>query len=156
MKRRIISMFMVLVMLFSFSGTEATAAKKPKLNETEITMKKGDTFKLKVTNAGKKVTWKSSDSTIVSVKDGKLTAKKKGKATITAKTNGSTLKCKVTVKTTTKTSSKKSSKPSKVWIVSTGKKYHSKKTCSNMNNPKQVSKEEAEERGYEPCKKCYR
>ena len=151
MKRRIISMFMVLVMLFSFSGTEATAAKKPKLNETEITMKKGDTFKLKVTNAGKKVTWKSSNSAIVSVKNGKLTAKKKGKATITAKTNGATLKCKITVE-----SGSSSSKSSMVWITENGTKYHSKKTCSRMKNPEKVTKEEAKELGYTPCKKCYK
>lgn len=42
-----------------------------------------------------------------------------------------------------------------VWIPSSGTKYHSKSTCSNMKNPKQVTKEEAEEDGYEPCKKCY-
>ena len=42
-----------------------------------------------------------------------------------------------------------------VWIPSSGTKYHSKSTCSNMKNPTQVTKEEAEEKGYEPCKKCY-
>ena len=42
-----------------------------------------------------------------------------------------------------------------VWIPSSGTKYHSKSTCSNMKNPKQVTKEEAEKEGYEPCKKCH-
>ena len=42
-----------------------------------------------------------------------------------------------------------------VWIPKTGKKYHTRKTCSNMNNPRQVSKEYAEDHGYTPCKKCY-
>ena len=42
-----------------------------------------------------------------------------------------------------------------VWIPKTGKKYHSKSSCSNMKNPSQVTKEEAEDMGYEPCKKCY-
>lgn len=42
-----------------------------------------------------------------------------------------------------------------VWIPKSGKKYHSNSGCSNMKNPTQVTKEEAEDRGYEPCKKCY-
>lgn len=42
-----------------------------------------------------------------------------------------------------------------VWIPKSGKKYHSNSGCSNMKNPSQVTKEEAEDRGYEPCKKCY-
>lgn len=42
-----------------------------------------------------------------------------------------------------------------VWIPRTGSKYHSTPDCSNMKNSLQVTKEEAEERGYEPCKKCY-
>lgn len=42
-----------------------------------------------------------------------------------------------------------------VWIPKSGKKYHSNSDCSNMKNPSQVTKEEAEDRGYEPCKKCY-
>lgn len=43
-----------------------------------------------------------------------------------------------------------------VWIPQSGSKYHSKSSCSNMKNPTQVTKEEAEQRGYEPCKKCYK
>ena len=43
-----------------------------------------------------------------------------------------------------------------VWIPTNGgKKYHSKSSCSGMKNPVQVSKQEAEEKGYSPCKKCY-
>ena len=42
-----------------------------------------------------------------------------------------------------------------VWIPKSGKKYHSDKTCSNMKNPTQVTKEEAENRGFEPCKRCW-
>lgn len=43
-----------------------------------------------------------------------------------------------------------------VWIDDTGKKYHTKSTCSNMSDPYQVEISTAEGRGYEPCKKCYR
>lgn len=43
-----------------------------------------------------------------------------------------------------------------VWIDNTGKKYHSKSTCSNMDAPYQVTREEAEAMGRGPCKRCYR
>lgn len=42
-----------------------------------------------------------------------------------------------------------------VWIPNTGEKYHSSQICSNMKNPTQVSVATAEQRGYEPCSKCY-
>ena len=29
------------------------------------------------------------------------------------------------------------------------------KGCNNMKNPSKVAKSEAEDRGYEPCKKCW-
>lgn len=44
-----------------------------------------------------------------------------------------------------------------VWIPTKGgKKYHSKPTCSNMSNPDEVTKAEAESQGFTPCKKCYK
>lgn len=42
-----------------------------------------------------------------------------------------------------------------VWIPKSGSKYHSHSGCGNMKNPRQVSLEEAKNRGYEPCSKCY-
>jgi len=42
-----------------------------------------------------------------------------------------------------------------VWIPKTGSKYHSRSGCSNMKNPSQVTKQEAERQGYDPCKKCW-
>ena len=42
-----------------------------------------------------------------------------------------------------------------VWIPSSGSKYHNDASCSGMDNPRQVKKEEAVSMGYEPCKKCY-
>ena len=42
-----------------------------------------------------------------------------------------------------------------VWVVTTGSKYHSKSSCSNMKSPRQISLENAQKQGYEPCKKCY-
>lgn len=43
-----------------------------------------------------------------------------------------------------------------VYIPQSGTKYHSNPNCSNMNNPTAVSLSEAQSRGYQPCKKCYR
>ena len=42
-----------------------------------------------------------------------------------------------------------------VWIPATGSKYHSRSSCSGMNNPRQVTLEYAQSHGYEPCKRCY-
>lgn len=42
-----------------------------------------------------------------------------------------------------------------VWISKTGSKYHSNPNCSNMKNPSQITKEEAEARNLKPCSKCY-
>lgn len=44
----------------------------------------------------------------------------------------------------------------KVWIPTDGgTKYHSKATCSGMYNPEQVTEEEAINRGYSKCGKCW-
>lgn len=42
-----------------------------------------------------------------------------------------------------------------VWISRTGKKYHSNPNCSNMKNPRKVTKAEAEAQHRTPCQKCY-
>jgi len=36
-----------------------------------------------------------------------------------------------------------------------GKRYHSNPNCSNMKNPVPLTIEDAQARGYTPCKKCY-
>ena len=45
-----------------------------------------------------------------------------------------------------------------VWITATGSKYHNKNDCGNTDPSKasEISRSEAESRGYEPCKKCFR
>ncbi len=43
-----------------------------------------------------------------------------------------------------------------VWIPTNGgSKYHSRSGCSNMKDPKQVPKSEAEALGFTPCKRCH-
>lgn len=69
-----------------------------KLNKTKATISKGETLQLKVTGTKSKVKWSSSNKKVATVSSsGKVTAKKKGKATITAKVNKKKLKCSITV-----------------------------------------------------------
>lgn len=78
---------------------EPTPAPKPmKINKTSILLVKGQTSKLKASNAAGKVSWSSSKKSVASVSgNGKVTAKKKGKAVITARAGADTKQCKVTV-----------------------------------------------------------
>ena len=43
-----------------------------------------------------------------------------------------------------------------VWVpVNGGTKYHTRSSCSKMEDPVQIPLTEAEQRGYTPCKKCH-
>ncbi len=91
--------------------------KTPKLSATSASLKSGASKSLKVTN-GKVVSWSSSKKSVAVVKNGKVTALKKGSAGITATlSDGSKLTCNVKV-TTSPT------------IKVGGKKYSSKTTYS--------------------------
>lgn len=70
----------------------------PKLNKTSIKLKTKKSYQLKVKQGSGKVTWRSSKNSVARVVNGKVTAKKKGTAYITARCNGKAMKCKVTVK----------------------------------------------------------
>ena len=81
------------------SSDGSTSVKKAKINKKSASLVIGKTVQLKVKNASGKVTWKSNNRKIANVSQkGKVTAKNAGKATITAKVDGKSLKCKVTVK----------------------------------------------------------
>ena len=77
--------------------------KKIKLNRRKVTLKKGKSFKLKVSltpkNSQDKIIFKTSNKKIVKVsKTGKIKALKKGKAKITVISGKKKIVCKVTVK----------------------------------------------------------
>lgn len=82
-----------------------TAAHEPvtvKLGKKSLSMYIGDTEKLdyELSADGAGLTWESSDSSVVSVSGGTLTAENGGTATVTATTtDGEKASCKVTVKT---------------------------------------------------------
>lgn len=111
---------------------------KVTLNKKSLTLGVKETFTLKATvkpkNAtNRKVTWKSNKPKIVAVsKSGKVTAKKTGKAIITAKADGKTAKCTITVKAAPKKISlnakKKTLKKGKTFQI---KVKLPKKTASN-------------------------
>lgn len=95
------------------------------------------------------MTFKSNKPKVVSVNSkGVMTAKATGSAVITGKYKKVTWKYKVTVK-------KAPTVSKSVWITSTGKKYHSRSTCSNMKKPQKISLSKAKSLGYSVCKKCF-
>lgn len=82
------------------SGSSSTSSqtKKIKLNKTSATIKEGKTLQLKMKGTSASVTWSSSKKSVATVNaKGKVTAKKKGTATITAKSGGKSYKCKIKV-----------------------------------------------------------
>lgn len=115
--KKIFSYVMAAVMVLALVGgngitVSAKAKKNPKMSASKITMTVGQKKTLKLKNYSKisnknikKVKWKSSNKKVVTVKasgkyrqQGKITAKKAGKSTISLKYNGKTYKCKVTIK----------------------------------------------------------
>lgn len=76
----------------------AVNAESIKLSSKSVTLIKGQKKTLKVKGTKKKVTWSSNKKSVAAVSSkGKITAKQKGTATITAKVAGKKLKCKVRV-----------------------------------------------------------
>ena len=86
------------------SGTKKVALQKITLNRSSVTVTAGKTTQLTIsytpsnTTDSKKAVWSSSNSSVASVSGGKVTAKKAGTATITAKVGSRKASCKVTVK----------------------------------------------------------
>lgn len=120
----------------------------------------------------KTVEYSSSNESVATVNEyGYVSAISEGTAKITAKTDNG-IKDVLTVEVLSKpvakvsqanvsngstyaTSSNSSGSGTLVWISSEGHKYHRKSSCSGMNNPWQVTIEEAQAQGRDACKKCY-
>ena len=111
--KKILSVIMVLIMSVSLMTISVSAASSPKLSKSSTNLSIGYVTTLKVTGNKGNVQWSSKDSSIAAVKssDGntaKISGKKSGTTYIYAKTDGKTLKCKVTVKKSFITTSKNS------------------------------------------------
>lgn len=156
---------------------------KVSLKERTATIESGKshTIKIKSKTYGDKVEkWTSSNEKIATITSGgKVTGKQAGTVTVTLKMkSGAKATCKINVTKaqqsvgshssnsgSTSTSSGSGSHSSGnnvtapssgyVWIPNSGSKYHKSSTCSGMRNPRQVTVDEAVNRGYEPCSRCY-
>lgn len=101
--KQIAIMLTAALVLTGVGGSAADAAKKAKISKSKLTLKVGQTKKLSVKNLTKKqkkkLKWSSNKKKIASVnKSGKVTAKKKGTAKITAKVGKKKYTCTVKVK----------------------------------------------------------
>lgn len=108
------------------NSSQAAAKASIKLNKTKATIYVGKNIQLKasVTGKSKKVTWRSSNKNVAVVTSkGKVTAKKVGKVRVTAKANGKSKSCLVTVK--------KRSKPSKQTVQNAYKNYFNRNFKGN-------------------------
>lgn len=116
------------------SGTTTVAVSSVSLNKTSVSLNVGGTTTLTATvspsNAtNKTITWSTSNSSIATVSNGKITAKAKGTATITAKSNnGKTATCNVTINPNSSTGS-----------VPSGVVTHSSYNITSTSRAKEVS-----------------
>ena len=102
---------MIVVMVLTLFPMRVSAA-QVKLSKTKVTLSVGESVKLKVTGTKKKVKWSSSNKKVATVsKAGKVTGKKAGKATITAKVNGKKLKCTIKVQKASTSAKKPDTSP---------------------------------------------
>lgn len=100
--KRMIAFVLLVCMVITVLPLNSVKAASVKLNKTTLSMKAGDTYKLKLSGTTK-VSWSSSNKKIATVSGkGVVSAIDDGTATITAKDKktGKTYKCKVTVKNT--------------------------------------------------------
>lgn len=103
--RRVLTLFMALVMLFTVLTVPAAAKSKVKLSKTKVTITKGKSVTLKLSGTSKKAKWYVSGKKVVTIKTkGKkrhkavIKARKAGKCYVKVKVGKKILKCKVTVK----------------------------------------------------------
>ncbi len=104
-KKMLIAILMVFLMVFTLpvmsNITETmytVEAASVKINKSKYTMNVGEKYTLKMKGTKKKVKWSTSNKKVATVNSkGKVTAKKKGTATITAKVGNKKYKCKIKV-----------------------------------------------------------
>lgn len=96
-KMKKFSLLVTTVVLFMALSMTSTAAAR--ISKKSITLVKGQTAVLKISGTTKNVKWSSGKKSVATVtRTGKVAAKKKGTATITAKIGRKKYTCKVTVK----------------------------------------------------------
>jgi len=105
MKKRLFTsvlsvLMLIVISIFGLVGCAAPEEKKIALNATTKELVVGESFTLTATTtpADAEVIWSTSDSTIVTVDGGTVTAISVGTATVTAKNDTATATCEITVK----------------------------------------------------------
>ncbi len=125
------------------------AASTVKISKSKVTLYVGKSTTLTVKKGSKKVSgvkWSTSNKKVATVSSkGKVTAKKKGTATITAKVNKKSYKCKVTVKKKTTTTTSGFDFNRDVTVKNGTKEVHVEFEINKEN----VTEEELEEQGYD-------
>lgn len=95
----LVALTFLFVSMFSLLTLEQASAATVKLNKTKVSLYVGEKVTLKMIGTSAKPTFTSSNKAVATVsKTGKVTSKKVGTATITAKVKGKSYKCKITVK----------------------------------------------------------
>ena len=140
-KVSLLLMFVLIIsILFHTNGNvEAAGTKTIQLNKKSVTLKVGDKTTLKAKNVpkGKKISWKSNKKTVASVTSkGVITAKKQGKAKITATIAKKQYSCSVTVKKKKKSVANNTSYP---------EKEDSKDTTESDNNTSYPKEEDGKD-----------
>ena len=103
--KKLLSIMTVLLLIVCMAVPVSAATK---ISKKKATLKVGQTLQLKVTGTKKKPKWTSSKKSVATVSSkGRVKAKKKGTATITAKVGKKKYTCKVTVKNVKNNTNKK-------------------------------------------------
>ena len=126
LKKYLLALALVTCLAVLLPNSAQAAKASIKLNKTKAIIYVGKSLQLKATVTGKstRVTWRSSNKNIAIVTSkGKVTAKKVGKVRITAKANGKSKSCLVTVK--------KKSKPNKQTVQKAYKNYFNRNFKGN-------------------------
>ena len=95
---KILAVMMVCALICGIFPQTGVFAADVKLSAKKKTIQVGESFTLTLKNASGKITWKSSDKKVATVKKGVVTGISEGKAKIVAKNAGKKYTCKVTVK----------------------------------------------------------
>ena len=137
----------------------------PSINKKTASLTVGKKTTIKMNGTTQKIKWQSSNTKVATVNSkGKVTAKRAGKATITATVLNKKYTCRITVsakpvatKPGTQTSTQPESTPAHVWKSATGSKYHRINNCGTMNpsKAKRITLAEAKRAGLGPCSKCF-
>lgn len=96
-KKSMVILLLSAIVISLFPHTSGYAA-SIRLNKKTASVPVGKSIRLSVSGTKKSVKWSSSDYSVAKVSNGKVTGKKPGKAIITAKVAGKTLKCTIKVK----------------------------------------------------------